>query len=187
MKKHIVMNSNPTSSKRWSRREFTRHAGLATLFAPFISLFDSHPVNAQGAGKAKYLLLFHTLGTNVTKWAPQGSDSGITGFSSYNQPLSAIQDSVILVDGLSGGGLCSSHGSPGGMCGAGFGAQQLISLDQFISDGLKTAGIKTQIPHLVLGDGTTEQKTTFYRDNQALTPVSSTSAAYSAIFQRPFT
>lgn len=182
MKKTIIMNSNSISSKRWSRREFTRHAGLATLFAPFISLFDSNPVNAQAAGKAKYLLLFHTLGTNVNKWAPQGSDSGITSFSSYTQPLSAIKDSVILVDGLNGGGLCASHGSPGGMCGATWGANALISIDQFISDGLKAANIKTQIPHLVFGDGTTEQKTTFWRDNQPLTPVSSTSAAYNAIF-----
>jgi hypothetical protein len=181
MKKQ-VMNSNPIMSKRWSRREFTRHAGLATLFAPFISLFDTNPVQAQAAGKAKYLLLFHTLGTNVGKWAPQGSDSGITAFSSYNQPLSALQDSVILVDGLSGGGLCAGHGSPGGLCGASWGSNALISIDQFVSDGLKSSGIKTQIPHLVLGDGTTEQKTTFYRDNQPLTPVSSTSAAYSAIF-----
>jgi hypothetical protein len=182
MKKQIIMNANSTTPKRWSRRDFTRHAGLATLFAPFISLFESNPVSAQSAGSAKYLLLFHTLGTNVSKWAPQGSDSGITAFSSYTQPLSAIKDSVILVDGLSGGGLCSSHGSPGGLCGATWGANALISLDQFVSDGVKAAGIKTQIPHLVLGDGTSEQKTTFWRDNTALTPVSSTSAAYSAIF-----
>jgi hypothetical protein len=38
------------------------------------------------------------------------------------------------------------------------------------------------IPHLVLGDGTPEQKTLFWRDNQPLTPVASPTAAYSAIF-----
>src|SRR5690606_22287151 len=52
----------------------------------------------------------------------------------------------------------------------------------FVSDGLKANGINTQIPHLVLGDGTTEQKTTFYRDGQALTPVSAPATAYNAIF-----
>lgn len=173
--------SNP-SAKRWSRREFARNAGIATLFAPFLSVLDGKSVAAATPGSAKYFLLFFTNGTDMASWSPQGSDAGITAFSAMTEPLSAIKDSVILVDGLSGGGLCSSHGSPGGLCGQSWGANALLSLDQFISDGLKSNGISTQIPHLVLGDGTTEQKTTFWRDNQALTPVSAPATAYSAIF-----
>ncbi len=170
------------AAKRWSRRDFVRHAGLASLFAPFVTLFDGRPVAAAGEGKAKYFLLFHTNGTDVASWAPQGSDAGITAFSKMTEPLAAVKDSIIMVDGLSGGGLCSSHGSPGGLCGAGWGANALISLEQYVSDGLKANGINTQIPHLVLGDGTTEQKTTFWRANQALTPVSAPATAYNAIF-----
>src|SRR5690606_39284421 len=90
---------------------------------------------------------------------------------------------IIMLDGLSGNGLCSGHGSPGGLCGRSDVWQKgVVSLEQFVSDGLKANGINTQIPHLVLGDGTTEQKTTFYRDGQALTPVSAPATAYNAIF-----
>jgi hypothetical protein len=145
-------------------------------------MLDGNTVSAQTAGRAKYLLLFTTHGTDVSKWASQGSDSSISSFSAMTEPLSAIKDSLILLDGVSGGGLCSSHGSPGGLCGATWGANPLISIDQFISDQLQASGNNTLIPHLVLGDGTNEQKTMFWRDNQPLTPVSSPSAAYSAIF-----
>lgn len=177
-----LTNSNP-AARRWSRRDFVRHAGIATLFAPFVSLLGDKKVSAAGEGKAKYFLLFFTNGTDVSKWTPQGSDAGITAFSKFTEPLSAIKDSVILVDGLNGGGLCSGHGSPGGLCGRSDVWQKgVLSLDQFISDGLKSNGITTQIPHLVLGDGTTEQKTTFYRDGQALTPVSAPATAFNAIF-----
>jgi hypothetical protein len=175
----------PPKSKpahRLSRRQFARSAGLATLFAPFLSVLDGHPVQAQTTGHAKYLLLFVTHGTDVSKWAPQGDDTRISSFSDMTEPLSAIQDSLILMDGVSGGGLCAGHGSPGGLCGASWGAPGLISIDQFISDGLKEAGQSAQIPHLVLGDGTPEQKSMFWRDGQPLTPVSSPSSAYSAIF-----
>jgi hypothetical protein len=175
-------NMSNISAKRWSRRDFTSNAGIAALFAPFLAVLDGKSVAAATPGSAKYFLLFFTNGTDMGSWSPQGSDAGITSFSAMTQPLSAIKDSVILVDGLSGGGLCSSHGSPGGLCGAGWGANALISLEQFISDGLKANGTLTQIPHLVLGDGTTEQKTTFWRDNVALTPVSAPATAFSAVF-----
>ncbi len=178
----VPSRTGPSLSKRWSRREFVRSAGLASLFAPFLSVLDNHPAQAQGTGQAKYLLLFITHGTDVGKWASQGSDSSITSFSAMTEPLGAIKDSLILMDGVSGGGLCSSHGSPGGLCGATWGANPLISIDQFISDKLRAAGNNTLIPHLVLGDGTTEQKTMFWRDNQPLTPVASPTSAYSAIF-----
>lgn len=175
-------NAKSNVSHRWSRRQFVCSAGLATVFAPFLSALEGRPVQAQAGGQAKYLLLFVSHGTDVSKWAPQGSDSSITSLSAMTEPLSAIKDTLILMDGVSGGGLCSSHGSPGGLCGATWGANPLISIDQFISDKLKAAGNNALIPHLVLGDGTTEQKTMFWRDNQPLTPVSSPSAAYSAIF-----
>lgn len=171
------------AAKRWSRRDFVRHAGLASLFAPFVTLFDGRPVKAADDGKAKYFLLFFTNGTDVGSWAPQGSDAGISAFSQMTQPLSAVKDSIIMVDGLNGGGLCASHGSPGGLCGRTDVWQKgVVSLEQFVSDGLRAKGITTQVPHLVLGDGTTEQKTTFYRDGTALTPKSAPASVYSAVF-----
>jgi hypothetical protein len=178
------MNSSPKprSRVRLGRRQLLRGAGALTLFAPFLSMLETRRVQAQSANQAKYLLLFVTHGTDVSQWAPQGSDSSITAFSTMTEPLSAVQDSVILMDGVSGGGLCAGHGSPGGLCGASWGSNALISIDQFISDGLRDAGINTVIPHLVLGDGTSEAKSMFWRDNQVLTPVASPTAAFSALF-----
>lgn len=170
------------STTRFSRRTFLRAAGAATLFAPFVSLLDGSPLHAATPGKAKYLLLFVTHGTDVGKWSSQGSDSSINSFSEMTGPLAAIKDRLILMEGVSGQGLCASHGSPAGLCGISWGATPLVSIDQFISDGLSSAGVDTLIPHLVLGDGTPEQKSMFWRDNQPLTPVASPQSAYSAIF-----
>jgi Protein of unknown function (DUF1552) len=168
--------------KKWSRREFTRHAGLATLFTPFLSMLDGKPAGAAGAGKAKYFLMFYAHGTDPNSWAPKGGDGGITSFSAMTEPLSAIKDSVILVDNLSGGGTSGSHGSPGGICGMGYGAPTHISVDQFISDGLKANGIKTQIANLIMTGPTTQPHETFYRAGQKLTPLTSPTTAFNAIF-----
>lgn len=177
------MTLSKTRSNRFNRRNFVRAAGAASLFAPFLSLLDGRSSSAQAQpGKSKYLLLFVTHGTDIGKWASQGSDSSISSFSQMTEPLSAIKESLILMEGVSGNGLCSGHGSPAGLCGYSWGANPLISIDQFISDGLADAGVSTPMPHLVLGDGTTEAKGMFFRDNSALTPVASPEAAYKAIF-----
>jgi hypothetical protein len=57
-----------------------------------------------------------------------------------------------------------------------------ISVDQFISDGLRANNIRTQIPNLVLGGVPTEQQTTFYRAGRALAPIASPTAAFQAVF-----
>jgi hypothetical protein len=167
--------------KKWSRRDFAKHAGLATLFAPFISMLDGTPAQAA-AGKAKYFLLFFTNGTDVDAWAPKGSSESSVKFSAMTQPLSAIKDSVVLVDNLTGGGTAGNHDAPGGLCGRGYGEPVHISLDQFISDGLKSAGVNTQIPNLILGGVSDQKQSTFYRKGQALTPIFSPSTAFSTIF-----
>jgi Protein of unknown function (DUF1552) len=170
--------------RKWSRRDFARHAGIATLFAPFLSMLDGAPVSAQSAPKtAKYFLLFHTNGTDPASWKPSGSETAITNFSAMTQPLSAIKDSVILIDNLSGGGTAGGHGAPGGLCGMGFGAPTHISVDQFISQQLKKNGIVTQIANLML-TGPTVQTTfdTFYRNGEKLQPITSPTTAFNAIF-----
>jgi Protein of unknown function (DUF1552) len=169
--------------KKWSRRDFARHAGIATLFAPFLSVLERGEVQAQtGAGKAKYFLLFFTNGTDVGAWSPRGSNDSSISFSAMTEPLSKLKDSVILVENLNGGGTSAGHGSPGGLCGMGYGPPTYVSVEQFISDGLRANGIYTQIPNLVLGGVSSEQQTTFYRKGTAITPISSPSTAFNAIF-----
>jgi hypothetical protein len=97
------------------------------------------------------------------------------------EPLAPIKDNLILVEKLSGNGTASGHAAPGGLTGMNYGGG-LLSLEQFVSDKLRAAGIKTQIPNLILGGVPNEQQTTFYRDGRALAPIASPSSAYQAIF-----
>ncbi len=77
------------------------------------------------------------------------------------QPLSAIKDNVLLVEGCPAGNPGDGHGSPAGLTGQGNGyyavnnVQQLaISVDQFVADKLKKAGVNRPIASLVLGSDT---------------------------------
>jgi hypothetical protein len=81
-------------------------------------------------------------------------------------------------------GTANSHGGPGGLTGAAFSGKPLISVDQYVSDQLRNSGVNTQIPNLILGGVSSEAQSTFFRDNRAMTPIFSPSAAYAAIFGR---
>ncbi len=170
--------------RHFTRRDFTRNAAVAALCAPFLSLLEPTRT-ARGAEtkKAKYLLIFFTNGTDTAVWSPKGSSESSITFSQMTEPLSPIKDQITIVEKLDSRGLAASHGSPGGLCGASWGATPLLSIEQFVSDGLKANGIKTQVANLVLG-GTNDaqQQTTFFRANNPLTPIYSPVAAYQAIF-----
>jgi hypothetical protein len=165
-----------------SRRDFARSVGLAALFSPFLSLVKRAPASAAPLGKAKYLLIFHTNGTDVPAWTPTGSTQDNLVFSPMTAPLDPLRPNLVLIDRLSSNGTADNHAAPGGLTGQGYGGQSRISLDQYISDKLKAAGVVTQIPNLILGSVKTEQQTTFYRNNQPLSPIFSPVAAYDAIF-----
>jgi len=160
------------------RRDFMRSAGLVTLFAPFIDLLEPAPVKAAGTGGFDNLLIFFTNGTDINAWAPKGSSDTSISFSQMTAPLDPVKSNLILVEKLSGNGTCASHGSPGGLCGMGFGAPTQISVEQWISDRLPQMPIK----NLLLGSVSTEQQTTFYRDGRAISPIYSVTAAHQAIF-----
>jgi hypothetical protein len=94
------------------------------------------------------------------------------------EPLSPLAANLVIVEKLNGNGTTSSHGSPGGLTGQGYGQPTHISIEQWVSDKLPQMPIK----NLVLGGVSTEQQTTFFRDGRALSPISSLSAAHQAIF-----
>ena len=165
-----------------SRREFTRRVGLAALFSPFLSLVGRQPASAASPGKAKYLLIFFSNGTDVAAWTPTGSTADNLVFSAMTEPLAPLRPNLVLIDRLSSMGTADNHAAPGGLTGQGYSGQSRISIDQFVSDKLRASGVATPIPNLILGSVKTEQQTTFYRDNQPLSPIFSPVAAYDAIF-----
>lgn len=167
--------------RNWSRREFMRNAGMAAAFSPFLSLLD--PKLAKAAtGDAKYLFIFFTNGTDTNAWEPKGSSATNITFSAMTEPLAPIKDKLILIDHLDSNGTAGGHAAPGGLTGRNYGAGQLISIDQFIADGIRANGIATQVPSLALGGVPAQSPSVFYRDNRAFAAIGSPATAYQAIF-----
>ncbi|HET9958960.1 MAG TPA: DUF1552 domain-containing protein [Polyangiaceae bacterium] len=163
-----------------SRRDFARNAALVALCSPFINLLQ--PSRARAAtGKAKYFLLFVTNGRDPSAWKHSGSDSSLT-LCAQTEPLSPIKSNLTIIEKLNSNGTAASHGSPGGLCGNTWGASQLISIEQFVSDSLKANGVNTQVPNIVLGGAEGNQPTTFWRANNAITPIYSPVTAFQALF-----
>jgi hypothetical protein len=167
--------------RHWTRREFARNAAITTLFAPFLATLENKTARAA-AGKAKYVLLFVTPGTDVAAWSPKGSSESSITFSRMTEPLAPIKSNLVIVENLNSFGSAASHGAPGGLTGMNHGNPIHVSIDQWISDGLRAANIKTQIPNLILGGVSSEQQTTFYKAGRALSPIGSPTAAYQAVF-----
>ena len=171
-----------TCMSKLSRREFAKRVGLAALFSPFLSLVRRAPATAASLGKAKYLLVFYTNGTDPAAWTPAGSTATNLVFSAMTEPLAPLKSNLVLVEKLSSMGSADNHAAPGGLTGQGYSGQSRISIDQFVADKLRGAGVSTPIPSLLLGSVKTEQQNSFYRDNQPLSPIFSPVAAYDAIF-----
>jgi len=142
-----------------------------------------NPSPARAApGKAKYFLLFFSNGTDVAAWSPKGSTESNIAFNPMTEILAPIKGDITIVEKLDSKGTAAGHGAPGGLCGGTWGANPLLSIEQFISDGLTAAGVKTPIANLLLGGSNEAAQSTFYRDNTVLTPILSPAAAYQAIF-----
>lgn len=167
--------------RKWNRRDFAKAAGIGALFAPFIRMVA--PSHAQPTtGPAKYLFIFFSNGTEPSVWSPRGSTASSLVHSQMTEPLSPLNDNLVLIEKLDSMGTASSHGGPGGLTGAGFSGKPLISLEQYASDQLQELGVSMQIPNLVLGGVASETQSTFFRNNRPLTPIFSPTSAYAAIF-----
>lgn len=167
--------------RKCNRRDFIIAAGLGTLFAPYVRLIAPSQAQTQ-LGPAKYLFIFFTNGTEPSVWSPRGSTASSISHSVMTEPLAPLNSNLVLVEKLDSKGTANSHGGPGGLTGANFSGKPLISVEQYISDQLRNAGVITQIPNLVLGGVSSEAQSTFYRANRPITPIFSPSAAYAAIF-----
>ena len=171
-----------------SRRQFATSVGAGMLLSPFLSMLRRGRADAAAPAKqAKRVLLFCTMGTFPDLWTP----TAVTGESSFTftastQPLAAIKDSIVLVDGLVSGNPGDNHGSPDALSGLGFqysGQPAMISVDQFIGDRLVAQGINRPIATLLLGANTNSNggRTMFNRQNN-LPTIGSPLSAFNTIF-----
>jgi len=177
--------------RRPNRRQFATSLGASLLLAPFLSVgLDQERPRAAGAPKTKRLLLFCTMGTYPPIWTPPGiAGETITAFSTCTSPLAAIQDSLVMIEGLPSGNPGDNHGSPDGLTGLGFGdygGQLKISVEQFIASRMIAAGIKRPIACLLLGGATNSPggNTMFYGGSGGnnLPTIGSPLSAYTTVF-----
>jgi hypothetical protein len=173
--------------RNWNRREFTRNAGMLALFTPFISLLEPKLARAQaGAGKAKYLLIMVSNGTEPGVWDPSsGSSSGSLTFSQMTDTLAPIKNDVLLLNRFtsadaSGSVSAGSHGSIGAITGSGQYNGQLQSLDEWVAQDLRRRGVLTQVPSIHLGG--VGQPGVRFVNNGLQTPTLSLTQAFSNIF-----
>jgi hypothetical protein len=172
-----------------SRRQLHVGAAAGLLLAPFISMLRERPIRAAGTKQAKRLLVFCTMGTKPDSWTPTTSGESISGWSAMTEPLSAIKDNVVLVEGCPAGNPGDGHGSPAGLTGQGNGYYAVnnvqvpaISIDQFIADKLVKGGVKRPLASLVLGADTAGGVTLSYRGGKAVAPIASPASAFSTAF-----
>jgi hypothetical protein len=167
--------------RNWNRREFTRNAGMLALFSPFISLLEPKLARAQGApGRAKYLLIMVSNGTDPGAWNPAGSSAGNITFSQMTDTLAPIKNDVILLNRFDSQGSAGSHGAIGAITGNGAYSGQLQSLDEWVAQDLRRRGILTQVPSIHLGG--VGQPGVRFLNNGLQTPTLSLTQAFSNIF-----
>jgi hypothetical protein len=167
--------------RNWNRREFTRNAGMLALFSPFISLLEPKLARAQGTpGRAKYLLIMVSNGTDPGVWNPAGSSAGNITFSQMTDTLAPIKNDVILLNKFDSQGSAGSHGAIGAITGNGQYSGQLMSLDEWVAQDLRRRGILTQVPSIHLGG--VGQPGVRFVNNGLQTPTLSLTQAFSNIF-----
>jgi hypothetical protein len=145
-----------------SRRQFVGSVGASLLLAPFINMGLARKAQA-GSKQSKRLLVFCTMGTYPPLWTPTVSGQTITAWSAMTQPLSAVANNVILVEGMPSGNVNDAHGSSDSLTGQGFGYYAVnnvpvikTSVDQFVAKNLVAAGINRPIASLLLGANANE-------------------------------
>ena len=128
--------------RKLSRRDFAGSVGAGLVLAPFLSLLGRERQAHAAVRQAKRLLLFCTSGTYPPAWTPTVSGENITAFSQMTAPLSAIKDSIVLVEGMPAVNVNENHASPVGITGLDHGyyeGQLKISVDQFVAAGARIA------------------------------------------------
>lgn len=122
---------------RLPRRSLLRGLGIGLVAAPFLNLLSAPRSRAEGAAARRLIVFFSPNGTVPKHWAPSGSE---TDFSfpagSILEPLTPVQDKLIVVEGLDffgadnhEGGMMAMLTASGGLADESGGA----SLDQFVA------------------------------------------------------
>lgn len=166
--------------------------GAGLLLSPFLDIGTQREAKAA-TNTAKRLLVFCSMGTYPPLWTPTVSGETISSWSAMTQPLSAVADNVVLVEGMPSGNPNDGHGSSDSLTGQGFGYYAVnnvplvkSSVDQFVSKNLVAQGVNRPIASLLLGANTNESGgfTQFYggANGSNLPTIGSPLSAYNTVF-----
>ena len=119
------------------RRSLLQGLGIGLVAAPFINLLSAPRTRAAGPAGRRLIVFFSPNGTIPQHWNPEGSE---TDFSfpagSILEPLTEIQDKLIVVEGLDFFGADNHEGGMRAMLTASGGAGDEsggMSIDQFVA------------------------------------------------------
>jgi hypothetical protein len=176
-----------------TRRQFLGSVGAGFLLAPFIDVGLTRQAKAS-SNQAKRLLIFCTMGTYPPLWTPTGiSGESIATWSAMTQPLSAVADNVVLVEGMPSGNPSDGHGSSDSLTGQGFGYYAVnnipvikLSVEQFVAKALVSQGVTRPIASMLLGANCNENNgaSQFYGgvNGSNLPTIGSPLSAYNTVF-----
>ena len=175
-----------------TRRQFIGSVGAGLLLAPFIDLAFERKARAAST-QSRRLLIFCTMGTYPPLWTPTVSGEAITAWSAMTQPLSAVADNLVLVEGMPSGNPNDNHGSSDSLTGQGYSYYAVnnvpvtkTSVDQFVAQRLITQGINRPIASLLLGANCNENGglSQFYGGANGLNlpTIGSPLSAYNTVF-----
>ena len=170
-----------------SRRQFVGSVGAGLLLAPFINM----GLRPQGAGGEPPVQA--PAGLLLDGDLPAALDADGLGrvdheWSAMTQPLSAVADNVVLVEGMPSGNPNDGHGASDSLTGQGFGyyGQGVIkiSVDQFVATDRR--GMGRPISSLLLGANCNENggMSQFYGGTNGgnLPTISSPLSAFNTVF-----
>ncbi len=175
-----------------TRRQFIGSVGAGLLLAPFIDMGLNREAKAA-TNQSKRLLLFCTMGTYPPLWTPTVSGQTISAWSAMTQPLSAVADNLVIVEGMPSGNPNDGHGSSDSLTGQGFSYYAVnnvpvvkTSVDQFVAKNMIAQGINRPIASLLVGANTNENNglSQFYGGANGLNlpTIGSPLSAYNTVF-----
>ena len=114
--------------------------GIGLVAAPFINLLSAPRTRAAGPAGRRLIVFFSPNGTIPAHWTPEGSETDFTfPVGSILEPLTEIQDKLIVVEGLDFFGADNHEGGMRAMLTASGGASDEsggMSIDQYVASKL---------------------------------------------------
>jgi hypothetical protein len=170
------------------RRRFLASLGAGLLSAPLWG--HPRPATAQVAGRARRLIVFFSPNGTVHRfWRPTGMGRQFAfGAGSILEPLAAIKDQLIVVDGLDFVGASNHEGGMAAMLtggGGGSSPTQGASIDQVIAGRL---GTSERFPSLELSvqttawGGSTQTRMCYRRAGELIAPSDDPRQVYRRLF-----